>query len=138
ERLGTAIDAAGRARLVKAMDGLKMRAKTLAELADNAVFYVRARPIPIEAKAAALLTPEARERLRRFAAMLGPTTDWTAVVLEAQARQFAEAEGTKLGSIAQPLRAALAGATTSPGIFDVAETLGRDETLARLRDAGVG
>jgi glutamyl-tRNA synthetase len=135
-RLGAVIDAVGRARLLKAMDGLKLRAKTLAELADNAVFYVRARPIPIEPKAAALLTPEARERLQRFAAMLGPATDWTAAALEEQARRFAEAEGTKLGNIAQPLRAALAGATTSPGIFDVAETLGRDETLARLRDAG--
>ena len=136
ERLGQKIDAAGRARLLKAMDGLKVRAKTLVELADNAVFYVRARPIPIEPKAAALLTPEARARLQRFAATLGPGTDWTAAAIEAQARQFAEAEGTKLGNIAQPLRAALAGQTTSPGIFDVAETLGRDETLARLRDAG--
>jgi len=136
QKLGRSIDAGGRARLLKAMDGLKLRAKTLVELADNAVFYVRARPIPIEPKAAALLTPEARERLRRFAAMLGPVTDWTAAGLEGQARRFAEAEGTKLGNIAQPLRAALAGATTSPGIFDVAETLGRDETLARLRDVG--
>src|SRR5215468_10620252 len=64
--LGRAIDAAGRARLLKAMDGLKLRAKTVVELADNAVFYVRARPIPIDPKAATLLTPEARERLQRF------------------------------------------------------------------------
>src|SRR5215813_10240279 len=136
DRLGQKIDAAGRARLLKAMDGLKLRAKTVVELADNAVFYVRARPIPIDPKAATLLTPEARERLQRFAAILGPATEWTAAALEEQARRFVEAEGTKLGNIAQPLRAALAGATTSPGIFDVAETLGRDETLARLRDAG--
>ena len=134
--LGHAVDTSGRARLLKAMDGLKMRAKTLVELADNAVFYVRSRPIPIDDKAAALLTPEARERLRRFAAVLAAAEHWTAGALEEQARGFAEREGVKLGNIAQPLRAALAGATTSPGIFDVAEVLGRDECLARLGDAG--
>ena len=135
-KLGQAVDGPGRARLLKAMDGLKVRAKTLIELADNAIFYVQRRPIPIDDKATALLTPEARERLRRFAAVLTGAETWAAAAIEAQAREFAEKEGIKLGNIAQPLRAALAGATTSPGIFDVAEVLGRDESLARLRDAG--
>ena len=50
-------------------------------------------------------------------------------------RDFAEESGVKLGQVAQPLRAALTGKTTSPGLFDVMAVLGRDEVLARLADA---
>ena len=55
--------------------------------------------------------------------------------LESLARTFAEAQGIKLGQVAQPLRAALSGATTSPPIFEVLEVLGREEALARIEDA---
>ena len=50
------------------------------------------------------------------------------------ARAFAEAHNLKLGAVAQPLRVALTGRTTSPGIFNVLAVLGRDESLARLGD----
>jgi glutamyl-tRNA synthetase len=117
------------------MPGLKSRARTVKELAENAAFYVRPRPIVPDDKALKLLSPSARERLGRLASILAAVEPWTEPAIEAAVRGFIEAEGAKLGDVAQPLRAALAGATTSPGIFDVAAVLGRDETLGRVRDA---
>ena len=63
--------------------------------------------------------------------------DWTADRLEAEVRAYVEETGTKLGKVAQPLRAALTGRTVSPPVFDVMAVLGRDETLARLQDQAV-
>jgi glutamyl-tRNA synthetase len=132
-RLGIALGAAERQRLEKAMPGLKPRASTLVELAEIAHFYVAPRPIPIADKAKALLDPPARARL----AALGPALagiDWDETAIEAMVRQTAEAQGQKLGALAQPLRAALTGSTASPGIFEVMAVLGRAETLARIGD----
>ena len=53
--------------------------------------------------------------------------------LEAAARDFAAAQGLKLGQVAQPLRAAITGKTSSPPLFDAMAVLGRDESLVRLR-----
>ena len=132
--LGRALDAAERARLRAAMPGLKMRAKTLVELAENARFYVERRPIPRDPKAAALLTPEARALLSKLSPKLA-ASPWEAEALEAAVRHQAEASSLKLGALAQPLRAALSGSTTSPPIFEVMAVLGREETLGRLGDA---
>ena len=132
--LGTTLDDAARARLNRAMPGLKPRAKTLVELADHARFYVAPRPIAIDAKAKALLDDPARTRLRGLAVALAETP-WDEPALEEAVRHFAEAQDAKLGAVAQPLRAALVGATASPGIFEVMAVLGRAETLARLADA---
>jgi glutamyl-tRNA synthetase len=121
-------------RLRRGMPGLKARAKTLKELAENATFYVTPRPIPMTDKAKALLTPEAKSLLAKLAAELGKTTDWSASTLEAAVRGFVEAQNVKLGQVAQPLRAALAGSTTSPGIFEVMEILGQPECLGRIAD----
>ncbi len=134
--LGGGVDGAGKRRLVNGMDSLKLRAKTLTELADAALIYVRSRPLPLDPKAAALLTPEARRILSANVAVLERVGEWRAPVLEHVDRQFVEQQGLKLGQIAQPKRAALTGSTTSPPIYEVMEILGRDETLARLRDAG--
>jgi glutamyl-tRNA synthetase len=131
--LGHPLDAAQHALLVAAMPGLKPRAKTLVELAENARFYLEPRPIPLDEKAQALLNEEARRRLDALRHALA-STEWTPAALEEAVRGFAEAQGVKLGAVAQPLRAALAGATTSPGIFDVMAVLGRQESLARLAD----
>ncbi|GAB2178933.1 glutamate--tRNA ligase [Dongia sp. agr-C8] len=133
ERLGVA-DPAAIDRVRRGMPGLKARAKTLKELAENAQLYVTARPVQIGEKAAALLTPEAKTLLGKLAEALGSGADWTAASLEAAVRQFSEQEKVKLGQIAQPLRAALTGSTTSPGIFEVMEILGRSECLGRLGD----
>ena len=135
--LGRAVDAAGRRRLAKGMDGLKLRARTLVDLADSAMIYVRSRPLQLDPKASAVLTPDARRTLSANVAVLQDLGDWSAAALEQADRQFAERHGLKLGQVAQPKRAALTGSTTSPPIYEVMEILGRDETLARLRDAGV-
>jgi glutamyl-tRNA synthetase len=60
--------------------------------------------------------------------------EWTAAALEAATRSYAQEVGIKLGDVAQPLRAALTGQTTSPPIFEVAEIFGRTESLARIKD----
>jgi glutamyl-tRNA synthetase len=127
-----------RAQLLKAMPSLKERAKTLIELIDNAYFIFADRPLDIEPKAAALLTPENRELIGRLRPALEAVAPWTAETTEAALRAFAEAHDLKLGAVAQPLRAALTGRTTSPGIFDVLSVLGQQESLARLADQTSG
>ena len=131
KRLGTAPDSAAEARLAAGMEGLKARAETLEQLADNAMFYVRPRPLPIEEKAAKLLTPEARGHLAALAALLAEA-GWTAEGLEARSETMPRPQGLKLGQIAQPLRAALTGSTVSPGVFEVMVVLGKAEVLGRL------
>ena len=121
-------------RIHTLMPGLKERAKTLVELTDNAAFLARTIPLEFEPKAAALLTPDAKTMLQALAADLA-ATDFTAPALDAALRAFADRAGRKLGQVAQPLRAALTGSTTSPGIDATLAALGRDEALARLRAA---
>ena len=133
--IGGPIDEAGSDRLRRGMAGLKQRAKTLKELGESATFYVRPRPLRPDAKAAAQLGAEAIERLGALSTTLAACPDWAAGSLEAVVRSQAEQSGAKLGQLAQPLRAALTGATTSPPIFEVMEVLGREETLGRLADA---
>jgi glutamyl-tRNA synthetase len=123
-----------RAQLLQAMPDLKQRAKTLIELIDSANFIFADRPLSIEPKAATLLTPETRELIGRLRGALETVAPWTAETTEAATRAFAEANNLKLGAVAQPLRVALTGRTTSPGIFDVLAVLGRQECLARLGD----
>ena len=123
-----------RAQLLRAMPSLKERAKTLIELIAGASFIFADRPIEIEPKAAALLTQEARALIGKLRAALETVTDWKLETTEAAMRNFAEQNNLKLGAVAQPLRVALTGRTTSPGIFDVLAVLGREESLARLGD----
>jgi glutamyl-tRNA synthetase len=134
ERLaGKPLDAAAHGRLRAGMEGLKTRAKTLVELTDNARFYVAARPLVLEDKARALIA-ESQDLLSDLATTLADA-DWTAGTLEARIRSFAEARNHKLGTIAQPLRAALTGSSVSPPVFEVMSALGRDESLGRIADA---
>ncbi len=135
--LGQPLDEARRARLLAAMPGLKPRAKTLAELADKARFYVEPRPIPLDDKARAQLAGDAPSLLGRLEPLLA-AAEWRGPALEEAVRGFAESQGLKLGAVAQPLRAALVGSTVSPPIFEVMEVLGREETLARLADRARG
>lgn len=134
EKIGHEASEAGRKRLLAGMPGLKQRAQTLVELADNALFYVRDRPIPMAPAAEALLSDGARARLKRLRERLSQAKDWEAGALEAEVRTFAEADQVPLGQVAQPLRAALTGSKVSPGIFEVMATLGRDEVIGRLDD----
>jgi glutamyl-tRNA synthetase len=123
-----------RQQWLKAMPSLKERAKTLLDLIDGAKFLLADRPLPLDDKAAALLTPDAKALLADIGAELGAVEPWTAETTEQAVRTFAERKGAKLGAIAQPLRAALTGRTTSPGIFEVLAVLGKTESLARVAD----
>ncbi len=134
-RTDLSVGAVAAERIRTLMPGLKERAKTVVELADSAAFLAHAIPLPMEPKAAALLTPEARLMLRELAGRLD-ATDFSASALDAALRQFAEATGRKLGQVAQPLRAALTGSTVSPGIDSVLGALGREEVLARIKAVG--
>ena len=118
-------------RIRALMPALKERAKTLVELADAAAFLARPLPLPMEPKAASLLTPEVRLMLRDVAGALA-TTEFTPLAIDGALRAFAEASGRKLGQVAQPLRAALTGSTASPGIDATLAALGKEEALARL------
>jgi glutamyl-tRNA synthetase len=123
-----------KALLAKAMPELKPRANTVLQLAEGAQFLFAARPIEIDAAAAALLTDEARALLSATHKRLVALANWDAQSLDAAIREVAESSGVKLGKVAQPLRAALTGRTTSPGIFDVLALLGREESLTRIAD----
>ncbi len=123
-----------RAQLRAAMPGLKDRAKTLVELADGAMYLFVQRPLAIDDKAALLLDETGRSILAEVLPALTAANDWTAAGLDAVVRVYAEAKGLKLGKVAQPIRAALTGRSTSPGVFDVLEVLGREESLARIGD----
>jgi glutamyl-tRNA synthetase len=120
------------ARLLAAMPSLKERAKTLVELIAGAEFLFTDGPRTLDEAAAKLLTQEARTGLAQALPAL-EATDWTGPALEAAARAFAEANGLKLGQVAQPLRAALTGKASSPPLFEMLALLGREESLVRLR-----
>jgi glutamyl-tRNA synthetase len=123
-----------REQWLSAMPSLKERAKTLLDLIDGAHFLLSDRPIPLDDKASALLTSEAKALLHNVAVELAAVEPWSAETTEQAVRTFAEQKGAKLGAVAQPLRAALTGRTTSPGIFEVLAVLGKAESLARIAD----
>lgn len=120
--------------LQRSMASLKPRAANLLELADNAGFLFRTRPLEMDDAADALLTGEAPALLAHVHGALDALDGWDQVAIEAAVREVAEGAGVKLGAVAQPLRAALTGRKTSPGIFDVLELLGREESLGRIAD----
>ena len=128
---------ADRGLLVRAMPELKARAHDLNALADSAAFLFAARPIEIDQAAADLLTPEARALLAAVHKELAEIDSWSHETTDAAVRKVAEEHTLKLGKLAQPLRAALTGKTTSPGIFDVLVLLGKAESLARIADQNV-
>ena len=121
----------------QAMPGLKERAKTLTELLDSAYYIFAETPLELDEKAEKLLSEEARKLLSRLTVRLRNATEWRTEALEMIVRAFSEEEELKLGKVAQPMRAALTGRATSPGVFDVLVTLGKDESLARLEDQAI-
>jgi glutamyl-tRNA synthetase len=133
-RIATALTEDQRQLLVRAMPELKARAHTLIELADGARFLFDRRPIELDPAAEALLTPENRSLLKAVHEALSNSSSWDHDRLEQCIREAAEKEGAKLGKLAQPLRAALTGRSTSPGIFDVLALLGQGESLKRIED----
>jgi glutamyl-tRNA synthetase len=137
-RLAALVPAVDEAKLAEAMPVLKVRAADVNELSKGAVFLFAQRPLPLDEKAANLLTDDARAILAKVVARLADAPEWTPDALEATVKPMAEELSVGLGKIAQPLRAALTGQTTSPGIFDVLALLGKEEALARLQDHAAG
>ena len=134
KRLGRELSTAECSLLEQAMNGLKERAKTLVELADAAVFLFLPRPLPLNDKAAKILSPEARARLAQLTSKLSALEQWESTAIEGVVRDFATDQGLKLGDAAQPIRAAVSGSNVSPPIFEILAILGRDESLGRLAD----
>ena len=124
--------------LKSAMPVLKVRAKSINDLVAGAAFLFDVRPLSLDDGASALLTAESKLILAQAHGALTALSDWTATALEETVRRVAEDAGLGLGKVAQPLRAALTGRSTSPGIFDVLVLLGRDESLGRLDDCLAG
>ncbi|QZD95371.1 glutamate--tRNA ligase [Qipengyuania gelatinilytica] len=118
--------------LTEAMPVLKTRARSIDELAEGAAFLFKSRPLEMTEKAAGLLDDEAKSRLGGLSERLHAQNDWTIEALEATTKSYAEQLELGLGKLAQPMRAALTGTTTSPGIFDVLVLLGKEESLARI------
>ncbi|HWX49896.1 MAG TPA: glutamate--tRNA ligase [Roseomonas sp.] len=127
--IGFGTEGAERVRLL--MPDIMPRARTLVEAADMAAFAVANIPLPFEPKAEALLTPEAKERLKDLAIFL-TDAPWERADLDKWLRDYADVKGVKLGAIAQPLRAALTGSTQSPPIDAVLFALGRGEAVSRM------
>lgn len=120
--------------LLAAMPGLKDRAKTLVQLIESTYYIHASRPLNFDEKAASLLDDEARSLLKDAHEALSALDEWTIEALDAAVRAFADSKDLKLGKVAQPIRAALTGRATSPGVFDVLYVLGRDEALSRIAD----
>ena len=132
--LATKLDPVGRARLAAALPGLKERAKTLVELVDGSSYLFSERPLRLDQQAQDIVAHGGRAHIAALLPRLAAIGEWTSPTIEAAVRDYAGESGAKLGQIAQPLRAALTGRATSPGIFDVLAVLGREESLGRLND----
>ena len=133
-QLGHAISDEALSLLVEAMPFIKVRAKSTRQLAEGALFLFEARPLALDEAAKALLDSNSASLLESVSNAMKGSVEWDATVLENAVRRVAEDAGLGLGKVAQPLRAALTGRTTSPGIFDVLMLLGRKESLARIDD----
>ena len=118
--------------LVHGMPGLKNRAKTLLDLAESSLFYVRSPPLPMTEKAKKGLDREGVGILSEARDVFLALSDWTREGLHDATRDFAETKGLKLGKVARPLRSALTGSHVSPSVFEIMAALGRDATMERL------
>ncbi|MGE0755131.1 MAG: glutamate--tRNA ligase, partial [Alphaproteobacteria bacterium] len=132
-RLGD-VDKLGQERVKLGMAGLKARARTLVELAGNAAFYAAKRPLAIDEKAKALLDEGGRDIIKTLLPKLEAQVNFGHEATMELARTHGEELGLKLGKVAQPLRASLTGSLVSPGVFEVMEILGKEESLGRLKD----
>ena len=138
KELGREGDANGlgenRETILSSLPDLQPRAKTVLELIELAQFIYAARPLNMDEKASAQLTDINREMIGELVGVLKEIGDWSVENVGDAMRNFGEARETKLGKVAQPVRAALTGRTVSPGVFEVMVLIGKNETLARLMD----
>jgi glutamyl-tRNA synthetase len=129
-----ALDDATEKALLSAMYCLKDRAKTFGQIVEKAQFILTSRPIVPDEKSAKTLDEVSRGILKQLTPQL-QNVSWSRETLEETVARLAAVHETKLGKLAAPLRAALAGRSPSPSVFDMMLVLGREETLARLADA---
>ncbi|WP_371153445.1 glutamate--tRNA ligase [Jannaschia sp. 2305UL9-9] len=122
--------------LLPAVPVVKEACKTLGQIIDRSRFALVTRPVEADEKAAKALDPVSRGILNELTPHL-QTASWTRDALEGIVGQLAEEKGLGLGKLAAPLRAALAGRTATPSVFDMMLVLGREETLGRLGDAAL-
>ncbi|MEQ8825796.1 MAG: glutamate--tRNA ligase [Filomicrobium sp.] len=134
EEVSAAFATGAAAKLRALIPAMQERSKTILDLIDGAQFLWAERPLSFDEKANKLLDADTRQMLQRLLTSLEHQPEWTTASVEAKVREFTEAEGLKLGKVAQPLRAALTGTTVSPPIFDVMAVLGEEETFGRLKD----
>ena len=117
------------------MNGIKERSKTLLDLMEQSLVYIKKTPILYEEKAKKILDNDTQLQLNIIIDSLGHITEWDATNLEVWARSFSEENNIKLGKIAQPIRAAITGSTQSPPIFEVMAIFGKEEVIYRLKQA---
>ena len=137
DNIGAPISDLLRMRLENGLDSLRLRAKTISELVEISLFYCISRPLKYTTKARKILDIDARSRLAALLPELSAADDWTEEIIKKVIEAHVDNSGQKLGSVAQPLRAALTGTHNSPSIFEVAAILGKEETLGRISDAVV-
>jgi glutamyl-tRNA synthetase len=122
-------------RLRQAVPGIRERARTLVDAANDLDFYFREPPEPDEKAVSKFLTPESKPRLAALASLFEAQAVWEPEPLEAAFRAWVEGQGLQLKDVAQPLRVALTGRSASPPVFDVLHVLGRELSLSRLKRA---
>lgn len=119
-------------RLKKGIQGLKMRAKTLIELAESAQFYGTKEPPPTDDKAAAVLAQADCTVLKTLYTALQTMSFTTEANLETAVKDWIQKQNLSLSTFAHPLRVILCGRTVSPNIFEMMVAFGKEETLQRL------
>lgn len=134
KKLGRTLASDERQKLLDALNELKNRAKNLIDLADSAMFLFASRPLEIIPKAMKALNDDAKVILQKMHSSLSNETKWTRDSLQSAIESFVENEEIGFGKVAQPLRAALTGSNVSPGISEVLEWLGKEESLTRIKD----
>ncbi len=131
KNLGQQLDASQTERVRKGLKGLKPRANTVLELAEAAAFYIR--PSTMDDAARAAINDNTKPRLAAVVGLLEGISDWQAGTIELAVKEYLKQQNIKLGELGPALRAALTGSLQSPALFEVIETLGREETIQRLR-----
>ncbi len=123
-----------REAMSRALPYVKDRVKILPDLIDKAHFALITRPVVADAQAQVALDPAGQQLLKSLTPHLR-NAQWAKEGLEPVLTAAATAAGIGFGKLAAPLRAALAGRTVTPSVYDMMLVIGQDETIARMEDA---
>tara|TARA_A100001037_G_scaffold38902_1_gene30001 strand:+ start:2182 stop:3579 length:1398 start_codon:yes stop_codon:yes gene_type:complete len=120
--------------IINGLDGIKARARTIIELKEMTSFYTAKTPIPLDKKSQKVLNSENIKLLINYAPFLEKLEEWTKNKIEENIKSYCNSININLGKLAQPLRAATTGKSVSPGLYEVMEVLGKEETLNRIQN----